>query len=118
MKKNNMVGYNVSLYDCPNPQEFWNVAKPKNCIDSIWIPQTIGDQIWMWFEFDNEDEKNEYIKQISKINNLKVIGYYDNLNAQGYRTRKKQTTSVRKIFNKSKEWFDHFTQKEILIRPL
>jgi hypothetical protein len=57
MKKNNMVGYNVSLYDCPNPQEFWNVAKPKNCIDSIWIPQTIGDQIWMWFEFANEDDK-------------------------------------------------------------
>ena len=64
MKKENMVGFRVSLYECDNPQKLWRVIKPKNCINSKWIPQTLYEKIWMWFEFANAEDKQNYIEWI------------------------------------------------------
>lgn len=65
MKRENTVMFNVSAYRCVNPQKLWQDIKPNNCIKAMWIPQTIADQIWMWFEFKNEDDKNKYIEWIN-----------------------------------------------------
>ena len=67
MKKENIVGFRISLWDVTNSHKIWEILKPYNCINSIWIPQTIGDQIWMWFEFKNILDKNEYIKNLKSI---------------------------------------------------
>ena len=67
MKKENIVGFRISMWDVGNPQELWGKLKPRNCIDSAWIPQTIGDQIWMWFEFKNKSDKDEYIKNLNPL---------------------------------------------------
>ena len=72
MKKENIVGFRVSLYECNNPQQFYKNVRPDNCIDELWLAQTIGDQIWIWFEFANKKDKKEYIKQL-KAKKMKVL---------------------------------------------
>ena len=59
MKKENIEAFRIKLYDCDNPQELYKKLKPINCINSKWIPQTMGRLIWMWFEFANNQDKNE-----------------------------------------------------------
>ena len=108
MKKENTIGFRVSLYDCTNPQEFWEKIKPDNCIASIWIPQTIGDQIWMWFEFINKTERDNFI---STIKPLEIHGEWTEV-INGKFIDKKGTSTVN-----PKDWFMHeeeiFTQEFI-----
>lgn len=73
MKKENMIGFRVSLYYCNDWHEFWKDIKPTNCISSAWIAQTIGDQIWMWFEFANKEDKKQFLKEL-KAKKMKVLG--------------------------------------------
>ncbi len=77
MKKDNLVAFRISLYetDTLEPQELYKKLKSKNCINSKWIPQTQGSQIWMWFEFANIQDKNDYIENL----NITWIGYNNKL---------------------------------------
>jgi len=77
MKLENTVCFRCDLYKCPDSHKFYNAVKPNNCINSSWISQTIGDQIWMWFEFANIDDKREYLE---KIKELTVSGEYELIN--------------------------------------
>jgi len=61
----NMVMFKVSVFNCENPQQLWKEILPTNCIESKWIPQTMGDQVWMWFEFRNQLDKEEYIDWVN-----------------------------------------------------
>jgi hypothetical protein len=70
MKKENLVAFRVSLYDCADPQKFYKDIEPSNAISKKWIPQTMGEQIWMWFEFENAEDKHKYIDWI-KVCELK-----------------------------------------------
>ena len=74
MKLENTVCFRCNLYTCPDSHKFWDAVEPQNSINSIWIPQTIGDQIWMWFEFATIEEKETYLKSIQ---DLTVTGTYD-----------------------------------------
>jgi len=58
------VIFRISLYKKDSPSELFRDIKLDYHIRSIWIPQTLGDQVWMGFEFKNELDKYKYIKQI------------------------------------------------------
>ena len=76
MKLENTVCFRCNLYECPDSHKFWDAIKPTNCINHIWIQQTIGDQIWMWFEFATDKDKEAYLKSIQ---DLTVTGTYDDM---------------------------------------
>jgi len=63
MKVENTVGFNVCLYQCRDPRQFWKDIYPDNCKSHKWIPQTLGNH-WMFFEFANKLDKNEYLKWV------------------------------------------------------
>jgi hypothetical protein len=71
MKKELMVGFRLDMYEVSNPQLLAKKLRPENCKRSIWIPQTMGDQIWLWFEFETQEEKEKYISQLRTIGNFK-----------------------------------------------
>lgn len=62
-----MVGFRLKVFEC-NPQQLYQDLRPDNCLASIWIPQTLGDQIWLWFEFANKEDKKAYIKWVKSSN--------------------------------------------------
>lgn len=68
MIKENTVAFRIHTYDVKHPQEVWEQIKPIKCKDDRWIPQTVGDQVWMWFEFENIEEKKEYLNWIEQSN--------------------------------------------------
>lgn len=65
MRKENVVGFRVSLYT-DSPREVHQIVEPKNSIKRVWIPQTLADQVWIWFEFENFAHKEEYIMTLPK----------------------------------------------------
>ncbi len=48
----------------PGVQEMEAVIRPPNALHRIWIPQTLGEQIWMFYAFATEDEKQSFIKDL------------------------------------------------------
>lgn len=107
MKKELTVGFRVSLYEVMNPRELWSKLKPEKCKDSVWVPQTLGDQIWMWFEFENLEEKNEYLDSLKEI---EIVNEYDYIDQNGVQTHK-----IEKAVFKPKNNFmlDNFSQEKI-----
>ncbi len=73
MKKENMVCFRISIYDCNNPQELNEKIVPINAIKTKWIAQTIADQVWIWYEFKDVEDRNHYIKKIEAID-IDIIG--------------------------------------------
>ena len=65
MNKETLVAFRVSLYDVGSPQQFYKDITPDYCIDKKWIPQTMGEQIWMWFNFADTEDKQKYIDWIN-----------------------------------------------------
>ena len=103
-----MVGFRISIYDATNPQDIWKLLKPLNCINTAWISQTIGDQVWMWFEFANESDKSNYINSLKPF--MIHLEWHEAMNG------KLRDKSEDKIFDPI-EYFMHnegwMTQEEI-----
>ena len=49
----------VDIYDCIDkpPRDYIRAVVPKNAVRSAWIPQTMGDQIWVLYEFKSKAER-------------------------------------------------------------
>lgn len=71
MKKELMVGFRISLYEVTNPKELALKLNPDNRKSFSWIPQTLSDQIWLWIEFYNEDDKQQYIDNLEPVSIVK-----------------------------------------------
>lgn len=65
MKKENTVAFRVDIFE-DSPRNTYHAIEPKNHINSAWIGQTLADQVWIWFEFENYYHKEEYILQLPK----------------------------------------------------
>lgn len=61
LRKENLIAYRVSLHKCNDPQKLYNDIIPLGCgvSERFWIPQTMADQIWMWFFTDEESRAIE-----------------------------------------------------------
>lgn len=40
---------------------------PKNYKQRVWLPQSIGDCVWLWIEFETYEEKEIHIKYLKTI---------------------------------------------------
>ncbi len=107
MKLELTVGFRVSLFDVSNPNDVLKLIKPEKCIDSIWIPQTMGDQVWIWFEFETPEEKQKYIDGLMKITVKKSFAEHNN--------KGKFVNFKKDVKYDPREHFmlDSFTQEEI-----
>ncbi len=47
-----------------SPQDVLKEIRPTNHINYAWIPQTLGDQIWVWYEFNTSEEKEEFLENL------------------------------------------------------
>lgn len=38
--------------------------QPDNFTDRAWIPQTLGDQVWLWYEFATPDIRDAFLASL------------------------------------------------------
>ncbi len=55
------------------PYELENIIRPKEIKRRAWIPQTLGDCVWIWYEFYNPQQKEIYLKKLHILFNKKLI---------------------------------------------
>jgi len=67
MKVENTVFLNVNMRHYEDPNNLRRIIKPTNLLNFQWVPQTMGECVWMFFEFKNEIDKNEFLKYISTV---------------------------------------------------
>ena len=47
------------------------IATAAEFVRRSWIPQSLGDQVWLWFEFESPEAKDKFIEMIpDKFKNL------------------------------------------------
>jgi hypothetical protein len=49
----------------PHPSE-WFHQRGKGAIRKEWVPQTMGDQIWLFYEFENANDRAEFVRALPK----------------------------------------------------
>ena len=57
----------ISLYHLKAGESFRDIQRsisPANAINHLAIPQTSGDQIWDWYEFATEQEKDDFLAKM------------------------------------------------------
>jgi len=58
MVNEKITALRVELLECEEkPSYILSRHKPVGCTNYAWIPQTMGDQIWVLFEFVSESER-------------------------------------------------------------
>lgn len=62
MELDKTVGFKVSVFR--NPDAVWKRLLTNKVIKNAWIPQTLGEQVWMFFEFSTVEERNEYVENL------------------------------------------------------
>lgn len=76
----NISALRVKLYDLKEkPSTILVPYEPKKYVNHAWIPQTMGDQIWVLWEFSTKEERQEWEstlpENISKWLDRTVIKY-------------------------------------------
>lgn len=61
-----MVGYRIPLY--VDTHAMSDKLTPARWISRAWIPHPIGDQVWLWYGFENIHFKVTYLVWIKTIN--------------------------------------------------
>lgn len=74
MKAKNTVGFRLKGDAC-DPNEMANQLRPDNTLSREWIPQTLGDQVWVLYEFSNQSDKSDYILWVVE-SGIKSYGNY------------------------------------------
>ncbi len=74
----NTVTFILHLQTCVQdfeiiPCELENIIRPKEIKRSAWIPSTLDECVWLWYEFNNIEEKENYLKKLHIIFNEKFI---------------------------------------------
>ncbi len=80
MKTKNMILIKLSLYDYgvngnPHPRE---IKSPANVIDRWWVPQTMFDSIWIFYEFKDLESKESFLLSPDEVFNKAKIHNEDN----------------------------------------
>jgi len=62
MTKESVSALRVDMYDCikETPAIILKPFTPENSINKAWIPQTMGDQIWVLYEFKTKKDREEW----------------------------------------------------------
>jgi len=67
MKIKKIIAFRVNLWDInKHPSEIFNKYKPLTSYRKAWIPQTIADQVWVFYGFYSEKDADEWIKTLPK----------------------------------------------------
>jgi hypothetical protein len=77
MIKENTVCIRIHLYKTDDVKKLHKEIHPEIYKNYAWIPQTLGDQIWLWYEFNTENEADAYKKWIID-SGIKSFSTYDN----------------------------------------
>lgn len=80
----------VYLEECSDnpPRYYIQAEKPANAINRAWIPQTIGDQVWIVYEFKSEQERVQWEAGLSaKLKNWLDRGLIASALTFGWGTR-------------------------------
>jgi len=65
---NNITAMRVSLYDCDEaPALVLNQYRPVNLIRKAWVPQTMGDQIWVLYEFETKTDRETWENSVPEL---------------------------------------------------
>lgn len=66
MDKNKSIGISFNLQEygreygtLPHPRD---IKAPENSIRSKWVPQTMFDSVWIFYEFDTKENKNKFLE--------------------------------------------------------
>lgn len=67
MDAKNSIHVSFSLYDyngkkLPHPRD---IKEPKNVKKSAWIPQSMTDSIWILYEFNTPDDKEQFLRDMT-----------------------------------------------------
>jgi len=78
MEHETISALRVDLYECDTrPAETLKPHVPVSATRHAWIPQTMGDQIWVLYEFNTKEERetweNSLPEQISNWLDRKLI---------------------------------------------
>lgn len=65
MEKILLVAFRIDIFKF-NPSKTLELLRPDNLKNSKFIPQTLGDQVWIWFEFHTTEEKELYIDWVKE----------------------------------------------------
>jgi hypothetical protein len=61
MKTDNISAMRISIYDCETtPADLIKPFIPKNYTRVAWIPQSMGDQVWVLFEFPSLEDRQSW----------------------------------------------------------
>lgn len=77
MQLKNMVAFNVDICDHISPQEFDKRYRPTKLKRRSWIPQTMGDCVWIWYEFESPEEARLYKKCLTEEARLRISKFID-----------------------------------------
>jgi len=82
----NTVTFRIDVFERPVQEEF-ELIKPKKYKEYQFVPQTLGDQVWLWFEFDTKEEKEIYVatlpekfKKFLSVFKQSDLDYWENWN--------------------------------------
>jgi hypothetical protein len=56
----NTVTFRIDVCERPTEEEFKKIW-PLKFKKYQFVPQTVGDQIWMWFEFESKEARDTYV---------------------------------------------------------
>ena len=58
--------------------DFFKAMNPNASLRYAWIPQTLGEQVWIFWEFSNPQEKQDFIDSIPrKFKNFQLSENFD-----------------------------------------
>lgn len=60
---NTVSAIRINLYDCVKaPRDYIREVAPSNAVRSAWVPQTMGEQIWLLYEFRTQEDREAWEK--------------------------------------------------------
>ena len=65
----------IGLFE--HPSEFEKALRPTNVIAAKWVPQTISDEVWVFYEFATLKEKKDFAKQLKGTVQVRVLHLTD-----------------------------------------
>lgn len=66
-----MIRFDVFETNFAHPHH-WYQTMAQNCFRKAWVPQTLGDQVWIFYEFKSWEQKDGWVKNLP-VELLKMI---------------------------------------------
>jgi len=74
-----MTNANIFVYSIDitglfeHPSTIEKALRPSNTVNFTWNPQTIGDQVWVFYQFATAKELTEYSKTFQKTERVRRL---------------------------------------------